>query len=459
MSRKSRRPTPTARPGPSKPAASTPGLLAARVLLGAALAISAYLAWLSLSHGTPVGCGPESDCDRVLGSRWARWFGIPVSLFAVSIDALTLWATWQVGRGSRPGQTAPGWRVVLVGAWLILGAAAWFVGVQAAGVGWCPYCLAAHAAGGLGAVLLLREARQVSALAAGAGLQTAGLALGALAVLIGGQVLHRPATGRELKGFAAATNLPAATSSAPATMAAAGAAPASNAAPAATPAVPSAKPAAAGPVFTPGGVPVERMQRPFLFYEGMAAVDMLDVPVVGSPTNPAVMISLFDYTCHHCREMHPLLEEAQRTFSNRLAIVSLPMPLDASCNRTMTRTPPSHTNACEYARLGLMVWRANPARHAQFDHFLMTGANPPGIAAAVARAVALVGTNDMARAAKDPWVEERLQFSLALYEAAYRKGQGRMPQMIVGRNVAVGTYPRDELFKLLVDNLGLQRTP
>lgn len=199
------------------------------------------------------------------------------------------------------------------------------------------------------------------------------------------------------------------------------------------------------------------MKRPFKFYEGMAALDLLDVPVIGSPTNAQAIINLFDYSCHHCREMHPLLEEAQRAFSNQLVIASLPMPLDASCNRTVTRTSRAHTNACEYARLGLIVWRANRERHPAFDHFLMTGREPPPLAAAVARAVELVGTNALSRAALDPWAEERLQFSIALYEAAYRKGQGRMPQLIVGRNVAVGSYPRDELFKLLTDNLELKQ--
>lgn len=459
MSRKARRSNPASGPAPAGSPAAGPAravLLAARLLLAAALGVSAYLAWLSLTHGSPVGCGPESDCDRVLASRWARWFGIPVSFFAVGIDALTLWGTWQVGRGSPAGRALLGWRVVLAGSCLILGAAVWFVSLQAAGVGWCPYCLAAHAAGGLGAALLLTEVRRVSALAPGAARRAAGVAMAGLAVLIAGQAAHRPATGRELKGLASGTNLPM--PSASANVATSAPVAASPAAPA-----PSVTPPAASPppsqVFTPGGVPVEQMQRPFRFYDGMAAVDMMDVPVLGAPTNAAVLISLFDYTCHHCREMHPLLEEAQRVFSNRLAVVSLPMPLDAGCNRTVTRTPPSHTNACDYARLGLMVWRANRTKHAEFDHFLMAGPKPPSIQEAVARAVALVGTNDMTRAARDPWVEDRLQYSIALYEAAYRKGQGRMPQMIVGRNVAVGTYPRNELYQLLADNLGLQRTP
>ena len=52
-----------------------PGLLRAiRLFALAAMAISAYLAWISYTGGKPVGCGPESGCDKVLQSRWAYWF-------------------------------------------------------------------------------------------------------------------------------------------------------------------------------------------------------------------------------------------------------------------------------------------------------------------------------------------------------------------------------------------------
>ena len=51
------------------PAIPVAALNAARFLLVVALGVSAYLAWTSFTHGSLVGCGPESDCDRVLQSR------------------------------------------------------------------------------------------------------------------------------------------------------------------------------------------------------------------------------------------------------------------------------------------------------------------------------------------------------------------------------------------------------
>lgn len=465
MSRHSKKKSPPAS-APRNPAAvpssGSVWLIAARLLLAIALVVSAYLAWISLSHGSAIGCGPESDCDRVLSSRWARWFGVPVSVFAVLVDALTLWGTFQITRGTTQEGRARGWFAVLFGSSLILGAALWFVGLQMRDGYFCMYCMTAHVSGAAAAIVLLARGSRGLQLPASLALRAGLFAAAGLVLLVAGQFLHRPKTGVERKDFATGTNLslpaPPMTQAVAMTSSSATNLP-SKTNTAATPQPASATNSPPAQVFTPGAVALSAMQRPFSFYEGRVAVDLEDVPVLGSPTNAQILISLFDYTCHHCREMHSLLEEAQRTFSNKLAIVNLPAPLDAECNRTMKATSRAHTNACNYARLGLIVWRGNRDKHHEFDQFMFTGPEPPPFHAAVGRAVQLIGTNAITRAAADPWVEERLQFGLALYEAAYKKGEGRMPQMIVGRSVAVGTYPRDELFKLLADNLGLKTAP
>ena len=193
----------------------------------------------------------------------------------------------------------------------------------------------------------------------------------------------------------------------------------------------------------------------FPIYGGSFQLDLHDVPVIGVPTNEHVVVSLFDYTCHHCRLMHPLLVEAQQMFSNNLVVVSLPMPLDPTCNQTMQRHHPLHTNACEYAKLGLVVWRADRTKHHEFDDWLMAGEKPPSLAEAQQHAAQLVGAPAFARATQEPWAEQQLKINVAIYETAYRSGQGSMPQLIVGQNVALGTYLKPDLIKLLVDNLGL----
>ena len=199
--------------------------------------------------------------------------------------------------------------------------------------------------------------------------------------------------------------------------------------------------------------------RMFPVYDGRVTLNLAETPVIGAPTNQYVAVSLFDYTCHHCRLMHPLLAEAQRTWSNHLAIVSLPMPLDPGCNPTVLRAHPLHINACEYARLGLTVWRAARAKHREFDDWLFSGDKPPPLPVAQAYAAQLVGTNAFVQARQDPWIEQQLKLDVAIYELAYRAGQGQMPQLILGRSVALGTYSREDLMKLLVEHLGLKAGP
>src|SRR5262245_12571220 len=142
MSRKSKKPgggSNGPRPASTPAAAGTPTgqeqerrppraavLNLARLCLLMALVESAMLAWIAFTHGTPIGCGPESACDRVLQSKWARWFGIPVSAFAVAVDLLVLWGTFQL-RSRIPASVRRGWLAVTFGSMLILGAGIWFV--------------------------------------------------------------------------------------------------------------------------------------------------------------------------------------------------------------------------------------------------------------------------------------------------------------------------------------------
>ena len=445
-----------------EPALLRPGRLRAiRLFALAAMAISAYLAWLSLTGGAAVGCGPESGCDKVLHSRWAYWFGLPVSLFAVATYSLMLGASFRLTPNTPPAVQRKAWAWLVAGALMVVGAAVWFVALQVLDVkALCPYCMVAHACGLVASVLSLvgapmrrapakpwdsekqvyvtpRVARKVALVVAVA-----------LAALVTGQALQKPRT-------FVVTSIPNLTNVT--------AAPPPNA-----PAVARNTPIVNPPPSPPPNVPPPRIEtssappvstRMFAIYGGRFEIDLRQVPVIGAPTNEQVAVSLFDYTCHHCRAMHATLLEAQRTFSHRLVIASLPMPLDPDCNRTMTRPHPLHTNACAYARLGLAVWRADRAKHPEFEEWLMTGEQPPPLADAQQRAASLLGAAILENALRDPWVEEQLKLDVNIYALAYENRQGSMPQLIVGNKVAVGTYLLPDLLKLLTENLPLPAAP
>jgi uncharacterized membrane protein len=398
-------------------------ILLLQVLLAAALLISIYLGWISLKGGAVAGCGPESGCDKVLHSRWSRWFGVPVSVPAVLLYGLMLAATLRLTPGSTAAQKRQAWTVLLPAAWAVLGAVVWFATLQLFVIrAVCPFCMTAHACGFLAALLLfstapIREApekpwqkeKEIYVPPKDArGLSM--IALAGVAILVLGQALHRPAT------------------------------------------------------FTARGVGSASLQqihtnRFFEIYQGRFVFNMSEVPMIGSPAAPHAMVSLFDYTCHHCRTMHGKLKELHRVFPDQLAIISLPMPLDNHCNYAVRVQPSAHSNACEYARAGLAVWQANRRVQEQFDDWVFAPEDPPDLPAVHEYAARLVGQRQYESGFTNDWVNKYLQLGINIYATNFFFArQGGMPQLIIGTNLLSGDPELPELYRRLDNQLGLRPT-
>ena len=71
-----------------------------RVLALAGLLISGYLFIQKVTGqiDSIVGCGGESGCANVLGSRWSQYFGVPVSALSATIYLALLVATRKPSR-------------------------------------------------------------------------------------------------------------------------------------------------------------------------------------------------------------------------------------------------------------------------------------------------------------------------------------------------------------------------
>ncbi len=397
-------------------------LLAIRILTAVALLVSAYLAWVTLGGGAVAGCGPESSCDKVLQSRWSKWFGLPVSFAAVAAYAALFGATFALGRNVPPARQRLAWKILVPVAVLVIGSVLWFAGLQIIVIKQiCKFCMTVHGCGAIASALILLNApfrpapdkpwlaeRQVF-IPRELGQNLTFAALGGLAVLVAGQALYHPKTY-------------------------------------------SVQPVASGKL-----APKENPVRTFQIYDGRFQFNLNEVPLIGSPTAPQVMVSLFDYTCHYCRLLHGPLMAAHQQFSNQLAIVSLPMPLDNHCNYTVRITPAPHTDACEYARLGLAVWRANREKQAQFDDWIFASDKPPPLAQARQYAAQLVGTNALEQALQDAWVGQQLKQSIDLYATnSIHFGSGSLPQLIIGTNLTRGPVNQADLLRLLDQQFGLR---
>ena len=122
----------------------------------AALSISAFLSWLSLTGSSVPGCGTgEFDCNYVLTSGWSKWFALPVSINGVLVYAGIFLASWLITPRYRPSIQRFGWFAMIPLAILAAMAGIWFTVLQVSLGTICLYCLLTHLCGLAVFVLLL----------------------------------------------------------------------------------------------------------------------------------------------------------------------------------------------------------------------------------------------------------------------------------------------------------------
>lgn len=385
-----------------KPILGRAELLMVRLCLFLALGISIYLAWNSLQGGAIPGCGPESDCDKVLASRWAYIFGLPVSLFAAPVYAALLGLLWR--RDLK-------WPAMVAGSVVILGAAAWFVGIQFFVLrAFCKFCMTAHVAGAIAAVTLLRR----NPIATRPTLAWSAAGAAAMALMVAAQFAYT-APQRTEAAYAQNTRSSGETGPAP----------------------------AEEPVFSVLG--------------GQFKLKLTEVPVHGNIDAPKKVVKLFDYTCHYCRAMHHHFQPLFQKYSNQFAVISLPVPLSAECNYVVKRTSPAHRDACDIAKLGLAVFYADPAKSHAFDAWIFAPQKPPAVPEARRYAEGLVGKENLAKALLDPRIEQRIKEDVDMYVTNSRLARsGKMPQLLFAHGTSIGatTSPQD-LEKTLIESMGL----
>jgi uncharacterized membrane protein len=385
-------------------------VLFARVCLFAALCGAGYLAMVSLTGAAIAGCGPGSGCNQVLSSRWAYWFGLPVSVPAF-LSYLALLALITI-----PDQRQPAagpklrWQAIVCLSVLVLFAAVYFVLLQIVIVkAWCKFCLATHASATAGGAALLMTTIQPSATGQTSGgirlklreslVSVLGAVL-ALIILVTGQL----AVKKRLYGASLFSGL-----------------------------------------FDSGSDQIR-------LHAGKFKLVPADLPVLGAVPATNYIVSLFDYTCSHCRALHPILKQAQERYQARLSIIALPTPLDAACNPLIVVTAPANQNACEYARLSLAVWHVRHEAFPEFDDWLFSAAVLPSIEQARSRAQELVGKEALAESLKSPWVEHQLQVDVSLYQNnSQAVRDGRLPQLNIGDLITHGAIDSQQDLSRLIE--------
>jgi uncharacterized membrane protein/protein-disulfide isomerase len=458
------------------PSVREPGLAGGRwlqLMLTIALGVSGYLLWVSLQGGGAIGCGPASGCDAVLKSRWAYVAGIPVSAPAMLFYVYGIILLHWMITATSPERLRSLWPKGLFLASVLIGVAAWFVALQVLVIHKvCPFCMVAHG-GGLMVGLWLWLKRPSTGIPSitwqrekfvylppgtvNKVLGTAGLVLGlffatqlmfekrsyAIKTLPAIATTSQKTSPPPLPSAKLSTNLalapqkpliPVTVSNSP------------------TP-IPSA--AVSSDIVTFQDTPEGRMA---VLYGGKFQYNVKELPFLGAVTATNQVLYLFDYTCQHCRLVHRHLNEALVKFGNRFSILCLPVPLDKTCNSLIPRQLPEHVNACQYAKLSLAIWRAEPARFQEFDAWLFQTNGLPAPAAAHQQATQLIGAEVLARTLNDPWIQNMLNQNFSLHYTNYLKlGDDLLPQVMFPRKVTFGEFNRaEDLYKMVEENLPRQ---
>ncbi len=365
--------------------------------------VAAYLLWHALTQERVGGCGPGSPCDRVLGSHWAYLGNVPVSAPALIAYGILFITTFQLVPAQTTRFRARPWLLAVMLSVSFVAAALWFVGLQVFQIGAvCKFCVSAHLGAVVAAVACLVAAYRC----------TVGIDPSTRPEYF----LHKThAAAAAVAGIALVTAL------------------------------------AATQATFPHKMNLVRVHK------GTFKLDMRELPRLGSDSASRVFVSLFDYTCPDCRDMHKNLAAAVKHYGSQLAIASLPMPLDGKCNPLVRKTTKKHEKACDFAKLGLAMRRVSNAAFIQFDEWIFEQRETPSLEQAQEKARQIAGAEPLKAALADPWVDRTLQIGISLYELNGNiTGSQRMPQLVIGDIVNVGPLARPEdLYALLEKNLGV----
>jgi uncharacterized membrane protein/protein-disulfide isomerase len=408
----------------------------------AAAVIAGYLGYVSWqTQGTPWGCGAGSGCEDVFRSRWSTIGGIPVGLPA-SVAYLALAALTLVGRrDSLTGSL----RLALAAA--ILTADLWFVALQLFVLrAICPWCMADHALGITAAALTLISLSRAGATRerisdrrrAGAedDFDTTITPSRGAGSLSGAESVTEPVAEAPdrltpiLLGIAAALAFIGIQSF-------------------------IGKPTSA-PVRLPADSNADTgpgPDRAVAVLQGRLQFAAHDVPIIGSPDAPKIVVVLFDYACPHCQATHAALRKAHAQTPDDWSIVLLPTPLNASCNPAIEETEDRFKDSCDLARAALAVWRAAPDQFPDFDEWLFEPDLPRSAAETLAEARRILGDRTDA-AMTDPWIADRIRADVDAYQ---KSGVKVLPLVLSpGAAAIVGRTDDDRsLYELLHRDFGL----
>ena len=407
-----------------------------RILLFSASIITLYLATLTLSQGNNIpGCGPDSDCSKVLNSPWAYWLGIPVSIPGLCLYVVFLLKTFGIKNkniSSNQKKYIRSLNTLTLCAFGAIGAGIWFIGIQYVAIkSFCPYCCAAHALAMTASGIFLAQSGTIAnRLNVKINITGGILTMTTLIVGVGGtQTLfpkQMPAPKIvELKNSATNT-IPLNNQTSPTTEINRATITEKN---------------------------INAKETPFPIPKTELSLITSNLPIIGDRNATNRFAVMFDYTCHHCRKLHSFVRQIIPKYENKLSCIMIPMPLDSKCNPLIKTTHADHVNACDYTKICLAIHQIAPDKYEEFDKWLFNNHNQiKPYSTVLEYAEGITSKDSINEAMNSQPVLDQLATNIEVYKLNSKNGNTSiMPQAIIKSRVMFGPPPSVEALENLLN--------
>jgi protein-disulfide isomerase len=209
------------------------------------------------------------------------------------------------------------------------------------------------------------------------------------------------------------------------------------------------------PVLASPAVPAQDLPRLYAIRALSEPVDLATMPMLGRLNAEHVMVEMMDYTCEHCRLIHPHVRAALDRYGDQLSVVIHHVPLSKKCNPhvPIPKDYPGKKYACDYAQLAIGVWNLAPEEFPAFHDWLLTGEKPPSPTEARQRALRLVGEAVLL----DKQVKADIKRRLAEQATVFKSLRSGLPILLFADGALRGVPEESEkLFEYLETKLGIE---
>jgi uncharacterized membrane protein len=197
---------------------------------------------------------------------------------------------------------------------------------------------------------------------------------------------------------------------------------------------------------------LETAPREITFDGGNLRIDPAGHPLLGNPESASVLVECFDYQCAACRTMAGHLEALLSAHPGRVAVILLPVPLEAACNPHLGDIPP-HPGSCEVSRIALAVWHSRPDAFAAFHKSLIAS---PSAEKARSLALGLLTPAQLGTALADPRIDAALRANAGVWKHLSRSTE-KLPKLLIRDRRVLHGLPSDTaaFLRVMEAELGL----